>query len=107
MEKSRRKKKPGFISYHEFRGSVNALSDEEAGKLFKACFDYSMEGLQPNDLPARASVLWPLIMARIDEDTDSYRQKSRDSQYAAYCRDQKNAGNVPDDRETWEARYPE
>ncbi len=107
MERQRRKLKPGFMVYHEIRQAIHTLSDEDAGKLFKAAVDYSEDGTLPESLSGASEVLWAVMRVRIDADAENYRQKSRDRQYAAYVRDQSKTGQSVMDKSTWEVLNPE
>lgn len=46
MSKSKSK---AFLIYHDNKTFIDKLSDEQAGQLFKAIFDYEVDGIEPEE----------------------------------------------------------
>lgn len=84
-----------FDQYHPL---VSKLSDEEAGRVFKALLDYTKYGVLP-DLPGREEIVWPLMQEDIDRDRASYEKKCKtnaaNSQKALEKRKQKETDSDP------------
>lgn len=68
--------KPSFLVYYDNEIIVCRLSDEDAGKLFKALFPYGREHVKPDfeNSPALAMAFDVLSMA-IDRDSERYAQR--------------------------------
>ncbi len=61
-----------FIVYSSWREQVEALSDEAAGKLFKAAFRFNDRGELPNDLPGDANILFIGMRQVFDENATKW-----------------------------------
>lgn len=59
--------KKSFIMYMDQRRLINKLSDEEAGKLLKAVYEYQATG-QIAELPPAADMLFGVICNQLDRD---------------------------------------
>lgn len=64
----------GFISYHSYLKTLEPLSDAECGRLYRACLEYSMAGIEP-DLRGNERILWPTMKEQIDRDSAKYKEK--------------------------------
>jgi hypothetical protein len=71
-----------FILYVETAQHVELLSDEDAGRLFKAIFAYAKDGTQPTDLPPAAAMAFSFIRAYIDANSEKWAQ-TREKRSAA------------------------
>ena len=40
--------KNSFVLYHNYRETLEDLTDEQVGKLFRALFDYEIDKAEPN-----------------------------------------------------------
>ena len=66
-------KKKSFILYADYIKHIGKLSDEEAGQLFKAIFDYVNEGRLP-DLDGMAAMAFSFISNQLDTDLQKYEE---------------------------------
>lgn len=64
----------GFVVYHEWLESMIPFSDEECGRIFRACLEYSMYGIAP-ELQGNERFIWPTFRSRIDKDREAYESK--------------------------------
>ena len=80
--------RPGFMMYFDFAPALAKLTDEEAGKLFKAIMDYACTGTV-YDLPGICGFAFEVIRPRLDKDQETYEEKCRKNGYTAYVREAK------------------
>lgn len=66
-------KKKSFILYADYIKHIRRLSDEDAGRLFKAIFDYVNEGKLP-DLDGMAAMAFSFIANQLDTDLQKYEE---------------------------------
>ena len=64
-------KKKSFILYADYIKHIGKLTDEEAGRLFKAIFEYVNEGRLP-DLDGMAAMAFSFISNQLDSDLRKY-----------------------------------
>ncbi len=64
-----------FCGYHSYLETMEALTDEECGRLFRACLIYSRTGTAP-ELCGNERFVWPSFKAKIDEDEEKRRAVS-------------------------------
>ena len=69
-------KKKSFILYADYIKHIRRLSDEDAGRLFKAIFDYVNEGKLP-DLDGMAAMAFSFIANQLDTDLQKYEEICR------------------------------
>lgn len=69
-------KKNSFILYNDYHRHINRLSDEDAGRLFKAIFVYSMTGEVP-PLSDIADMAFSFIQAQLDRDREKFAEVCR------------------------------
>lgn len=91
--------KPGVMIYLDILPTLELLSNEEAGELFKAAVHYAA-GELPEITLEKVRKIWPRVKVRIEADNRAYFEKTRNSQFAVFHRD--NPGIT---RQQWEARY--
>lgn len=91
--------KPGVMIYLDILPTLELLSNEEAGELFKAAVHYAA-GELPEITLEKVRKIWPRVKVRIEADNRAYFEKTRNSQYAVFHRD--NPGIT---RKQWEATY--
>ncbi len=73
----------------ENRASIDRMSDDEAGALLKALLAHADgEEVNDEDLPAKASVLYPLIANQIDRANEKYEAVCRRRSAAAARREE-------------------
>ena len=95
--------KPGIMIYFDVIETVNRLSDQNAGLLFRAILEYGMTRRVP-ELPKKLFLLWPLVQMRLDTDDERYHRVARKRRYAAYVRWAKEKGETPLPFEQWLAQ---
>ena len=66
-------KKKSFILYADYIKHIERLSDDEAGKLFKAIFCYVNNGRLP-DLDGMAAMAFSFISNQLDNDLQKYEE---------------------------------
>ena len=66
-------KKKSFILYADYIKHIGKLTDEEAGRLFKAIFEYVNEGRLP-DLDGMAAMAFSFISNQLDSDLRKYEE---------------------------------
>ena len=71
--------KDSFILYTQFSEVIGELSDEHAGKILKALFDYAVTGKEPEFLGV-LKLAWIPIRQQIDRTNENYKQKAGASQ---------------------------
>jgi len=67
--------KDSFILYTQFSEVIGELSDEQAGKMFKALFDYTTTGNEP-EFSGILKMAWIPIRQQIDRTTEKYEKKA-------------------------------
>ena len=77
--------KKSFVLYNEYQKHIEKLSDEEAGKLFKALFTYCESG-DVTELPPMADMAFSFMQTQIDKDTKKYEERCKKSRQAAKTR---------------------
>lgn len=82
-------KKKSFILYADYIKHIGKLSDEDAGRLFKAIFDYVNEGELP-DLDGMAAMAFSFIANQLDTDLQKYETVCKKRSESAKRRWQKN-----------------
>lgn len=63
-----------FPVYLDYSKAVNKLSDEDAGKLFKALLEYADSGQEPQ-LEGSLYAVFAIMQNQLDRDTEKYEQK--------------------------------
>ncbi len=84
--------KDSFILYTQFSEVIGELSDEQAGKMFKALFDYTTTGNEP-EFSGILKMAWIPIRQQIDRTTEKYEKK------AGYNRTNGQLGGRPNNNE--------
>ncbi len=85
--------RPGFMIYFDFAPALAKLTDDEAGKLFKAIMDYASMGIV-SEIEGLCGFAFEMIRPRIDKDRKVYEEKCRKSSYTAYVREAKKRGET-------------
>lgn len=95
-----KKEYPGFLVFFDkVEGLVNHLDDERLGKVFRAMYEYSRNGQEPNELDDASAIIWPILRTMLDNDRESYNQKCDQGAYAASCRVAEAKNEPKPDRE--------
>ena len=63
-----------ILLFTEHRDAISYLTDEEAGLMFKAIYDYACEGVVPKFASPMMSV-FAMIRSQIDRSRDAYKEK--------------------------------
>ena len=98
-------KKKSFILYADYIKHIRRLSDEDAGRLFKAIFDYVNEGKLP-DLDGMAAMAFSFIANQLDTDLQKYeetckkRSENIKKRWEKANASQKAAENTSDTKDT-------
>lgn len=93
---------PGFYSYEESFTAIQRLTDEEAGRLYKAKYCYWINNQEPDFSDnERLETVWIFEKARLDTDRYSYYLNSVKNSYNVYKRDNKENPLAIDSWFTW------
>ena len=92
--------RPGFMIYFDIAPALYKLTDEEAGKLFKAIMDYATSG-NVHELDGICGFAFEVIRPRIDRDKGAYEEKCRKSSYSTYVRECKKRDEQAMSYEKW------
>lgn len=101
-----------FIMYHDWKPMFEKLTDEEAGKLIKAVFNFAVTGEEPEDekLSERSSMVFLMMRNVLLQDALKYKErcrKNRDNQLKRWNKE--HAGEpYPGDlisEEEWDENY--
>lgn len=69
--------KDSFVLYVDAGNQIDMLTNEEAGRLFKALFHYEAEGQEPADLQPATLMAFCFIRAQLDRDAEKYEEVKR------------------------------
>ncbi len=69
-------KKKSFVLYNDYQQHIDRLTDEQAGKLFKAIFDYVNTGTIAL-LEGQADMAFSFIALQLDRDVEKYEEICR------------------------------
>ena len=84
------KGRPGIMFYFDLiQPLLTQLSDEQAGQLFRAAFNYAQYGVLPSFEPGMIGMAWALLQPAIDRDSERYNDTILQRKYAVYVREQK------------------
>lgn len=61
--------------YHEHMDTIERLTDEEAGRLLKSLYRYSMDGVIPSFDDRFMDLAFSMFKSAIDRDSDAYERK--------------------------------
>ncbi len=99
------KDRPGVIFYFENQDCINALTDEETGKLTKGIMQYAKSGEEPA-FDGVLRIVWLAMRPIVDRDGRRYERQCSQKQYAVYCREQDRHGEIRKTYEEWFADRP-
>ena len=63
--------KNSFVIYHNYRETLEDLTDEQVGKLFRAIFDYEIDKKEPN-FNGELKIAFRFIKKDLDINNDKY-----------------------------------
>ncbi|MBQ3374640.1 MAG: hypothetical protein IJG40_16060 [Oscillospiraceae bacterium] len=98
------KEPPGFYSYRESMRQVMKLSDSDAGRLWKAKYEYWYNGVIPDFSDCeRLETMWDYEQEKLDRDRYSYYVTAVKNAYKTYLRDNKEeiTGQPPLSIDVW------
>ena len=65
-----------FCAYDSYLDTLAALSDQECGRLFRACLQYSRDRVEA-PLSGNERFIFPALKGQIDRDRDRYEERCR------------------------------
>ena len=87
------KGKSSFVLYHDIRGPLELLTDEQRGKLFLALLDYSEFGSLP-DFSGSLQMAFAFIRTALDRDAEAWNDKREKRREAGSMGGKQKAANV-------------
>lgn len=94
------KNRPGVMFYFENQDCINALTDEECGKLTKGIMEYAKSGEEPA-FDSVLRIVWLALRPVVDRDGKRYERQCSQKQYAVYCREQDRRGEARKSYDDW------
>ena len=85
--------KKSFVLFNDLSIPIQKLSDEDAGKLFKAIFKYQ-EGEIPTDLPPAVDMAFLFVKQQLDRSTEKYTATCKKNSENAKKRWDKEKSNM-------------
>ena len=89
-----------ILLFTEQRDAIAYLTDEEAGQMFKAIYDYAEDGVVPKFAGPMMSV-FAMIRSQIDRSRDAYKEKclknSANARKRYACKQQETNERMPSD----------
>lgn len=70
-------KKQGFMLFIDQKAAIDCLDDEAAGKLFKAIYSYTADGIVPASDDRLFIALFRMIQSQIDRSSAAYAHKCK------------------------------
>lgn len=68
------KNKKAFLLYHDSFEVISELSDEQAGKLLKALFDFSINGTELQTDDGMLRIVWKQLKTILERDSNKYEK---------------------------------
>ena len=92
-----KKSRPGILFYFEMvEPLLTQLTDEQAGQLFRAAFEYGQYGVVPSFPTGNMlAMAWALLKPAIDRDGERYNDTVAQRAFAVYVRECKRNGRQP------------
>lgn len=99
--------RPGVMLYFDILPSLDMLTTEECGTLFKAILEYGKYGVVPQ-LGGMVALAWTFIQPSLDRDSKKYEKRIKDAKIKGITSDFKKNyapkhGIDPEDQEELEA----
>lgn len=86
------KERPGVMLYFEdIRPAINRLDPGQSGALLRSILDYAQYGTAP-ELDPMTSLVFEMLVPKIDRDAEKYEESREQRQYAVYAREKKKIG---------------
>lgn len=102
---SKKKEYPGYLLYFDRVEGLMDLPDEELGLISRVIFFYARDKKEPDSLPEKFSLIWPMLKRMLDEDRNAYEEKCRTKSYAASVKAARDRGEQVPDRAVFNAVY--
>lgn len=67
--------KNNFVLYKDFKPNIDILSDEQAGKLFKAIYNYVIDRTEPNFNDGMLIMGFNMVKAQLERDLTRYKER--------------------------------
>lgn len=99
------KERPGVMIYFDNQECINALSDEDAGRLIKGLLNYAAHGVTPQ-FDGALKLVWLMLKPRLDYDAQRYLRLCRQKSYAVYCREQDKKQLPRQSFDEWQTEQP-
>lgn len=75
-------KQKAFLLYHDNREIINRLDDKQAGQLFKAIFEYEVDGNIKQGLDPVSDMALHIFKINLDKARADYEKKCKDKSEA-------------------------
>jgi len=72
--------KNNFLMYKDFKSSIDILTDEQAGKLIKAVFNYVNGRIEPDFKDGMLKMAFNILKTQLERDLESYKKRVKASQ---------------------------
>lgn len=82
-------KKKSFVLYFDCKKQIDMLSDEQAGKLFKALFDFAESDEIPEFSDGMLTMAFSFISAQIERDSVKYEERCEKNRQIALEREKR------------------
>ena len=92
--REKRKERPGVMLYFDdIRPAINRLDPGQSGALLRSILDYAQYGAVP-ELDPMTSLVFEMLMPKLDRDAERYEESREQRQYAVYAREKKKMGET-------------
>ena len=90
----KRRERPGVMLYFDdIRPAINRLDPGQSGALLRSILDYAQYGAVP-ELDPMTSLVFEMLMPKLDRDAERYEESREQRQYAVYAREKKKTGET-------------
>lgn len=76
------KRKSAFLFHYDLKSKIEMISDEIAGQVIKAAFDYAINGILPNNADLGFRMVFSDIKDDIDADSLNYNERCEKNRQA-------------------------
>lgn len=97
----KKKKRPGFMIFHDDMVFLDVLCDEDAGKLLKAMIRYSATDEDSDFESGMLQMGWMICRTMLDRDKQRYQEVCDNNSYSAYCKNADARGEVRMSKEAY------
>ena len=101
-----RKERPGVMLYFDaVRPAISRLDETQCGVLLRSVMDYAQYGVIP-ELDPMTSLVFDMLVPKIDRDAARYEEGREQRQYAVYTREKRKNGDTPLSFAEWRLTQP-